>query len=84
MTLLMLAKKRWESFNNIPSILMGMRVTRLFSNKVGPYFVDLRERLSLLNSNAQENIEGNRVVKAFAQEAYEIKKFDEKNLEVTS
>lgn len=54
-------------------------VTRLFSNKVGPYFVDLRERLSLLNSNAQENIEGNRVVKAFAQEAYEIKKFDEKN-----
>ena len=44
-----------------------------------PLYVDLRERLSQLNTCAQENISGNRVVKAFAREDYEIKKFDEKN-----
>lgn len=54
-------------------------ITRKFSKTVKPFYVDLRERLSLLNSNAQENIEGNRVVKAFAQEEYEINKFDDKN-----
>ena len=37
------------------------------------------ERLSQLNTSAQENISGNRVVKAFARENYEIAKFDEKN-----
>ncbi len=54
-------------------------VTRLFSRKVGPRFRVLREKLSILNSNAQENIEGNRVIRAFATEEYEIQKFDEKN-----
>lgn len=52
---------------------------RSFSGKVRPLYVDLRERLSMLNSNAQENISGNKVVKAFAREAYENRKFDEKN-----
>ncbi|MCX7658222.1 MAG: ABC transporter ATP-binding protein/permease [Oscillospiraceae bacterium] len=50
-----------------------------FRKKVGPMYVDLRERLSILNTAAQENISGNRVVKAFAREDYEIKKFGEKN-----
>lgn len=54
-------------------------ITWLFSKKVGPLYVDLRERLSLLNTCAQENISGNRVVKAFAKEDYECEKFDEKN-----
>ncbi|MFQ7400776.1 MAG: ABC transporter ATP-binding protein, partial [Neglectibacter sp.] len=47
--------------------------------QVQPLYVDLRERLSQLNTSAQENISGNRVVKAFARENYEIAKFDEKN-----
>lgn len=54
-------------------------VTLRFSKKVGPLYVDLRERLSLLNTCAQENISGNRVVKAFAKEEHECEKFDEKN-----
>ncbi|MEG0692834.1 MAG: ABC transporter ATP-binding protein [Oscillospiraceae bacterium] len=54
-------------------------VTWVFSKKVGPLYVDLRERLSQLNTCAQENISGNRVVKAFAQEEYECTKFEEKN-----
>ncbi len=49
----------------------------LFRNKVAPRHKELREKLSHLNTAAQENISGNRVVKAFAREEYEIKKFDE-------
>lgn len=54
-------------------------LTMKFSKKVGPLYVDLRERLSQLNTCAQENISGNRVVKAFAREEYEKEKFNEKN-----
>lgn len=54
-------------------------VTKLFSKQVRPLYINLREKLSILNSNAQENISGNRVVKAFAREEYEINKFAEKN-----
>ena len=54
-------------------------LTFIFSKRVHPLYVDLRERLSQLNTCAQENIAGNRVVKAFAREDYEIRRFDEKN-----
>lgn len=48
----------------------------LFKNKVAPRHKALREKLSNLNTAAQENIAGNRMVKAFAREPYEIEKFD--------
>lgn len=54
-------------------------VTRLFSKIIHPMFVTLRQKLSSLNTVAQENIEGNRVVKAFAREEFENQKFEEKN-----
>lgn len=54
---------------------------RRFSKQVRPLYVQLREKLSLLNTNAQENIAGNRVIKAFAREPYEMDKFDQKNAE---
>ena len=54
-------------------------LTYAFSKQVHPLYVDLRERLSQLNTCAQENISGNRVVKAFAREDYEIGRFDGKN-----
>lgn len=54
-------------------------LTKAFAKRVHPLYVDLRERLSRLNTAAQENISGNRVVKAFAREDYEIERFDEKN-----
>ena len=59
-----------------PFILL---ITRFFSKIIHPMFVTLRAKLSSLNTVAQENIEGNRVVKAFAREDYEIRKFEEKN-----
>lgn len=54
-------------------------VTYVFSKKIRPMYVDLRAKLSRLNTVAQENIAGNRVVKAFAREAYEERKFRECN-----
>ncbi len=52
-----------------------------FRKDVGPKHALLREKLSGLNTDAQENISGNRVVKAFAREKYEIEKFDHGNSE---
>lgn len=53
----------------------------LFKNKVAPRHKELREKLAQMNTAAQENISGNRVVKAFAREAYEIERFDQCNTE---
>ena len=51
----------------------------LFRNKVAPLHASLREKLAQMNTFAQENISGNRVVKAFAREDYEEEKFDISN-----
>lgn len=53
----------------------------IYSRKVRPYYRNQREKLAVMNSRAQENIAGNRVVKAFAREDYEIARFDERNAE---
>ncbi|WP_337102087.1 ABC transporter ATP-binding protein [Paenibacillus sp. YIM B09110] len=55
-------------------------VAFIFARRVRPMYVDLRERLSQLNTTTQENIAGNRVVKAFAREEFEVQKFTEKNI----
>ena len=52
-----------------------------FRKKVGPMHRELREKLAGMNTYAQENISGNRVVKAFAREDYEIDKFDTSNVD---
>jgi ATP-binding cassette subfamily B protein len=51
----------------------------VYRNKIKGIYKELRQRLSKLNSDARENIEGNRVVKAFANEPLEIEKFDDKS-----
>ena len=56
-------------------------IIRLFKNKVAPMHKELREKFASMNTYAQENISGNRVVKAFAREDYEIDKFDKANLD---
>ena len=56
-------------------------VTRAFSQQVRPQYVQVRETLSNLNTFSQENIAGNRVVKAFARESYEKERFDKFNQE---
>ncbi len=54
-------------------------IIRLFRKEVAPKHAALREKLANMNTHAQENISGNRVVKAFAREDYEINKFDAAN-----
>ena len=49
------------------------------SSKVRPAFQIIRQQFSSLNTFVQENISGNRVVKAFAREDYEIGKFNREN-----
>lgn len=62
----------------VTPILMIM--TKFYSKKARPMFMDMRDRLSEMNARAQENIAGNRVVKAFAREAYEEERFDERSV----
>ena len=50
--------------------------SKLYSKKVAPIYRDIRQNFAQLNIQAQENIAGNRVVKAFAAENREIEKFD--------
>ena len=52
-----------------------------FRKKVAPMHASLREKLAQMNTFAQENISGNRVVKAFAREDYEMSKFDSANVD---
>lgn len=54
-------------------------ITRRFSKKAGPAYRKVREASSDLNTAAQENISGNRVVKAFAREQFEMDKFRERD-----
>ncbi|MDD5993524.1 MAG: ABC transporter ATP-binding protein [Clostridiales bacterium] len=53
--------------------------TYLQSKYVKPRFHQCRQSFSSLNSFVQENISGNRVVKAFAKEEYEKEKFEKEN-----
>jgi len=58
--------------------IIGFFATRL-SFTVKPTFTEIRGQFARLNSVVQENISGNRVVKAFAKEEYEIEKFSIEN-----
>ena len=49
------------------------------SRAVKPAFHKIRRQFSSLNAFVQENISGNRVVKAFAKEDYEMEKFGTEN-----
>ena len=55
-------------------------ISKIMSKHVRPRFVTMREKLSDMNTAAQENIAGNRVVKAFAREDFEKERFEEKNI----
>lgn len=59
-----------------PSVFI---ISILFARQTKPHFAAIRQQFSKLNSVVQENISGNRVVKAFAKENYEITKFNKEN-----
>jgi ATP-binding cassette subfamily B protein len=61
-----------------PFILM---ISRRFMKTIRPRFVLLRQKLTNLGTAVTENIDGNRVVKAFAREDHEIRNFEKHNTE---
>lgn len=85
LTLFFMAMIYYFSFDWIYAVCMIsiapliLIVLRLYSKRVRPLYIELRERLSRLSTTAQENIDGNRVVKAFANEEFEIEKFRKRN-----
>lgn len=54
-------------------------LTQRMSKEAHPVFFEIRESFSRLNSMVEENISGNRVVKAFSREPFEIEKFNDRN-----
>lgn len=57
------------------SFLTAVRLAK----HVRPIFGQARHQLSQLNTVVQENISGNRVVRAFCRESFEVEKFDTEN-----
>lgn len=55
-------------------------LTMKMRKEISPTFYNIREAYSKLNSVTQENISGNRVVKAFSRENYETEKFMKQNI----
>lgn len=54
-------------------------LTQRMAKEAHPVFFEIRESFSRLNSMVEENISGNRVVKAFSREPFEIEKFNDRN-----
>ena len=52
-------------------------IIRRYAAYIRPKYVELRNKSAVINTVAQENITGNRVVKAFSREAYEEERFAE-------
>ncbi len=50
-----------------------------FKNHIRPAHLAVRDQFAVLNTRVGENIEGNRVVKAFVRENHEIEKFEVEN-----
>ncbi len=55
-----------------------------FMKKASPMFALVQKKLDGINNIMQENVAGARVVKAFVQEDYELKRFDRANDELCS
>ncbi len=58
--------------------------SRSYAKNVRPVYVDIREQSSRLSTVAQENLNGVRIVRAFAREEFEKEKFDKENLKFTT
>lgn len=66
-------------FMLIISPIIGF-ITYKMSKEISPTFRNTREAYSRLNSIVQENISGNRVVRAFSREDFEVEKFTKENI----
>ncbi len=72
------ARLAWISVIILPVILV---VSILFFKSISKAYSAYQDQEAVLTTNLQENLSGVRVVKAFARQDYEIKKFDGNNRE---
>lgn len=77
-TLLFLDNPRLAAIALLPLIPLALLTTD-FGKRVGAYFLAVDNALGELSSRLQENVLGVQVVRAFAREPYEIKRFDHSN-----
>ncbi len=63
----------------LPILPVTAMTTAIQSKNVKPVFANCRQAFSSLNTFVQENISGNRVIRAFAKEDYEMEKFAVEN-----
>lgn len=78
--LIMIFTVNWQLAACMCAILPFALLVTLSQTKEGrPRFQKIRAQFSSLNTFVQENVSGNRVVKAFSKEDYEIGKFNQEN-----
>lgn len=66
----------WSMLLLTPMILIS---SYIYSKSVHPFYKRLRDKLATMNSVTQENIAGNKTVRAFVREQYEVERFTECN-----
>ena len=69
------------SISFMPVVILQSAVIRI---KMWHIWLNIQEKMAELSTVLQENLTGMRVVKAFASEAHEEAKFDDKNMDVAS
>jgi ATP-binding cassette subfamily B multidrug efflux pump len=78
-TLVILFATNWQlTLVVVPILPIALVVFMIFGKVSQPLFVEIQMRLSALNTVLQENMAGIKVVRAFAREKQEQKRFDEK------
>jgi ATP-binding cassette subfamily B protein len=82
-TLVMLFLMSWQLTLLIMLIIPGVVIIfKLFVTKIMPTSRNVQRKLGKLNTILQENLAGMRIVKAFAREGYEIKRYQAANLDL--
>jgi len=76
--ILLVTQPKLAALTLIP-VLVLMMITSNFGGKIGSYFMDVDISLGELSARLQENVNGVQVVRAFAREMYEIKRFNDFN-----
>lgn len=77
-TLIILFLTNWQlTLVVLPILPIALVVFMVFGAVAQPLFAEIQQRISALNTVLQENMAGIRVVKAFARESYEQKRFDQ-------
>ncbi len=79
-TLIILFATNWRlTLVAVPILPIALFVFVIFGKVAQPLFVEIQKRLSALNTVLQESLAGIKVVRAFAREKYEQKRFYETN-----